>query len=83
MKSIIVKVMAGFLLFTAGAAVAVPVCRMYDKSRAAEEAAVVSGGSEDPVDNGNSGVAEGNCSCACGTAIWSGLTECAGMMRER
>ena len=59
MKSIIVKVMAGFLLFTAGAAVAVPVCRMYDKSRAAEEAAVVSGGSEDPVDNGNSGVAEG------------------------
>lgn len=59
MKSVIIKVMTGFFLFAAGAAVAVPVCRMYDKSRAAEEAAVVSSGSEDPVDNRNGVVIEG------------------------
>lgn len=55
MRSIIIKVMAGLFLFSAGAAVAVPLCRMYDKSRAAEEAAVISTGSEGFVGNRDSG----------------------------
>lgn len=52
MKGIIIKFLAGLVLFSAGIAVGVPVCRMYDKAHALAEPVVsVSQGAENPAVN--------------------------------
>lgn len=57
MKGILIKILAGIVLFLAGVAVGVPACRLYDKAHAQAEIVVSApAGTEDSAANMNNGV---------------------------